>query len=199
MFYTTDENNHGLPRDPFKALVVPRPIGWVSSISAEGQVNLAPYSYFNAVGDNPYYLVFGAAGSKDSQANIESTREFVCSLATWDLREAMNMSSASVAPDVDEFDLAGLEKAESKLVKPPRVAASPVAFECVLHDVVHLPGKTGKMDHYSVLIGKVVGIHIDERIVVDGRIDVQRLKPIARLGYMDYAVVDDFFSLQRPG
>lgn len=198
MFYETETNDHGLPRDPFKALVIPRPIGWVSSISSAGQVNLAPYSYFNAMGDNPHYLVFGAAGSKDSQANIEETKEFVCSLATWDLREAMNTSSAGVARDVDEFELAGLEKAESKLVKPPRVAASPVAFECTLHDVINLPGKPGAAHSYDMVIGKVVGIHIDEAIIVDGRVDVRLLKPIARLGYMDYAVVEDFFTLERP-
>ncbi len=199
MFYETETNDHGLPRDPFKALVVPRPVGWVSSIAADGTVNLAPYSYFNAMGDNPSYLVFGAAGSKDSQANVEATKEFVCSLATWDLREAMNTTSAGVGSDVDEFELAGLEKAESKLVRPPRVAASPVAFECVLHDVVHLPGKTGALDHYTIVIGKVVGIHIDDDVIVDGRVDIRRLKPIARLGYMDYAVIDDFFTLERPG
>jgi len=199
MFYETETNDHGLPRDPFKAIVVPRPIGWISSMSGDGKVNLAPYSYFNAVGDNPHYVLFASAGMKDSQANIESTKEFVCSLATWDLREAMNVTSSSVERGVDEFELAGLEKAASKLVRPPRVAESPVALECRLHDVVRLPGKTGEPDHYNVVIGKVLGIHISDDVIVDGRVDIRRMKPIARLGYMDYAVVDDFFTLERPG
>ncbi|MGI9407549.1 MAG: flavin reductase family protein [Hyphomicrobiaceae bacterium] len=198
MFYETATNAHGLPRDPFKAIMVPRPIGWISSISADGKVNLAPYSYFNAVGDNPHYVVFGSGGVKDSQANIEATKEFVCSLATYALREAMNATSASAARGVDEFELAGLEKAKSTLVVPPRVAASPVALECTLHDIVRLPGASGALDHYNMVIGKVLGIHISDDVIVDGRVDVRKLRPIARLGYMDYAVVDDFFSLERP-
>ncbi|MEL7543532.1 MAG: flavin reductase family protein, partial [Pseudomonadota bacterium] len=194
MFYKAGTDDHGLERDPFKALVVPRPIGWVSSQSPEGVVNLAPYSYFNAVGDRPYYLVFSGGGFKDSERNILATGEFVCSLATYDLREAMNVTSASVEPGVDEFELAGLEKAASELVAPPRVAASPVHFECRLHDVMKLPGHDPAVPHYTMLIGEVLGIHLDEAVLTDGRVDIRKMRPIARLGYMDYAVVDDFFS-----
>ncbi|MEL6423380.1 MAG: flavin reductase family protein, partial [Pseudomonadota bacterium] len=173
MFYNATTNAHGLARDPFKALVVPRPIGWISSVSAAGRVNLAPYSYFNAMGDNPHYLVFGSGGRKDSQRNIEETGEFVVSLATHDLREAMNVSSAAVPPDVDEFELAGLEKADSHMVAPPRVAASPVAFECLHHQTVDLPGYDGAAGNYAIVIGRVVGIHIADDVIRQGRVDIR--------------------------
>jgi flavin reductase (DIM6/NTAB) family NADH-FMN oxidoreductase RutF len=128
MFYDARKNDHGHEYDPFKAIVAPRPIGWISSLSPEGVANLAPYSFFNAMSDNPHYVVFGSAGRKDSIRNIEATGEFVHNMATFKLREQMNASSAPVAEGVDEFELAGLEKASCNLVKPPRVAASPVAL-----------------------------------------------------------------------
>ena len=197
MFYDAVENDHGLPFDPFKAMVVPRPIGWLSSLSPEGVPNLAPYSFFNAVANRPNYVLFSSLGRKDSIANIEATGEFVHNLATWDLREEMNKSSAGVDSGVDEFELAGLEKAPSRLVKPPRVAKSPVAFECRYVQTVELPPTGGEPN--LIGIGQVIGVHIDEDYIVDGRIDVARMKPIARLGYHDYAVVEDLFSMQRPG
>jgi len=198
MYYDAVANNHGLPRDPFKAIVVPRPIGWISSLSADGTVNLAPYSFFNAVGDNPHYVVFGSGGVKDSLSNIEATGEFVCSLATYDLREAMNVSSAAVPPDVDEFALAGLTPAPSHAVKPPRVGESPVALECRLFQTLNLPGFDGGPGAYTMVVGQVVGVHIDDALIVDGRVDITKARPIARLGYMDYAVVDDVFAIPRP-
>lgn len=198
MFYETATNDHGLPRDPFKAIIAPRPIGWISTVNAQGRVNLAPYSYFNALADNPYYVMFSSGGRKDSQRNAEETGEFVCSLATWDLREQMNRTSAPVPPEVDEMKLAGLTPAPSRLVKPPRVAESPVALECRYFQTVNLPGRDGR-GGYGVIIGEVVGIHIDDKAIVDGRVDTAALKPIARLGYMDYAVVDRVFSIRRPG
>ncbi len=198
MFYDAIENAHGLPRDPFKALVAPRPIGWISTLGTDGVVNLAPYSFFNAVADNPHYVMFSSHGRKDSLRNAEQTGEFVCSLATYALREQMNKTSAGVASDVDEMRLAGLTPAPSRLVKPPRVAESPVAFECRYHQTVELPRESGTGDAYAMVIGQVVGIHIDDDAIVDGRVDTARLKPIARLGYMDYAVVDSVFSLDRP-
>lgn len=197
MFYDAVENSHGLPFDPFKALVVPRPIGWISSLSASGVANLAPYSFFNAVSNRPNIVMFSSGGRKDSAANIEATGEFVCNMATWDLREAMNQSSANVGADIDEFELAGLDKAPSRLVKPPRVAASPVAFECTYLQTVELPPSNGAPN--LVVFGQVIGIHIDDDVIQDGKVDVTRFKPIARLGYNDYAVVEELFEMVRPG
>lgn len=201
MFYETSTNAHGLRHDPFKALVAPRPVGWISSVSADGVCNLAPYSFFNAVSERPPYVVFGSAGLKDSLRNIEQTGEFCCSLATYDLREHMNVSSASVPYGVDEFPLAGLTATASRLVKPPRVKESPVAFECRHWKTVQLPPATpGGPSGYHVVFGLVVGIHIDEAFIKDGIVDTGAMRPVARLGYHDYAVVtpETIFSLRRP-
>ena len=201
MFYETRDNKHGLKHDPFKALVVPRPIGWISSIDDNGVCNLAPYSFFNAVGEKPHYVIFGSAGAKDSLRNIEQTGEFVCSLATWDLRFNMNMTSAAVPPDVDEFPIGDLTAAASRLVKPPRVKESPAAFECRYWKTVDLPPRDpGDASAYSVVFGEVVGVYIDDTFIDDGIVDTGAMRPIARLGYMDYAVVtpETIFSIKRP-
>ena len=197
MFYETGENNHGLPHDPFKALVAPRPIGWISSLDPHGVVNLAPYSFFNAISDRPHFVMFSSSGRKDSVRNIEASGEFVCSLATYELKDQMNKTSAMVGPEVDEMALAGLTPAPCKLVKPPRVAESPAAFECKYFKTLALPGRDGAEGNLMV-IGEVVGIHIDDDAIADGRVDSAKLRPIARLGYMDYAVVDAVFSMDRP-
>ena len=197
MFYKTDENKHGLTHDPFKALVAPRPIGWISSLGADGVVNLAPYSFFNAVSDRPPFVMFSSSGRKDSVRNSETSGEFVCSLATYELKEQMNVTSAMVGPEVDEMALAGLTPAPCKLVKPPRVAESPVAFECKYYKTLSLPGLDGAEGNL-VVIGEVIGIHIDDAYIADGRVDTAKLRPIARLGYMEYAVVDAVFSMDRP-
>ncbi len=197
MFYETETNDHGLKRNPFKALVAPRPIGWISTVSTEGVVNLAPYSFFNSVSDIPPFVMFSASGQKDSQRNAEETGEFVCCLATYDLREHMNATAAGVDPEVDEMDLAGLTPAPSRLVKPPRVAESPVALECKHFKTVQLPAPEGGHG-YSVVLGHVIGIHIDESVLNEGLVDMRKLRPIARLGYMDYTVVDTVFSMDRP-
>jgi len=208
MFYEPGKSDHGLPKNPFNSLVIPRPIGWISSIDSAGIVNLAPYSFFNAVSYRPPTVMFSSSRGttspdddhKDSQRNIEETGEFVCNLTTWDTREAMNQTSATVARDVDELALSGLTAAPSKLVKPPRVAEAPVHLECKHLKTVELPG-TAPGDVYNVIFGNVVGIHIkDEFITADGEIDVAKMRPIARLGYQDYAVVnpDTIFTMQRP-
>ena len=197
MFYDAVKNDHGLPNDPFKALVAPRPIGWISSLSATGVANLAPYSFFNAMSDNPHYVVFGAGAAKDSEANIKAMGEFAVNLATWDLRDQMNASSASAGPDVDEFELAGLAKAACRLIAPPRVAASPVCFECRLHQIMPLPDDNGGAP-YSMVVGRVVGIHIDDRFIANGRVDTAAMQPIARLGYSEYATVSEAWRLRRP-
>jgi flavin reductase (DIM6/NTAB) family NADH-FMN oxidoreductase RutF len=198
MFYETAKNDHGLPHDPFKAIVAPRPIGWISSVGASGEINLAPYSYFNGVSSKPPCVMFASEGRKDSISNIVETGEFVCSLATWELREEMNATSAHVARDVNEFELAGLTMAPSRLVKPPRVAASPCALECTLIRIVDLGDDDPTLTDRKIVFGKVVGIHIDERFLKDGILDTAAMQPIARCGYRNYAVVLDQFEMIRP-
>ena len=201
MHYDTARRDHGLPHDPFKALVVPRPIGWVCTLGKDGGANLAPYSFFNAVSDRPPMLMFSSGGHKDSLRNIEDTGEFTCSIATWALREAMNLSSAPVAPGVDEFQLAGLGKAASRHVKPPRVAESPAAFECRLWKTLSMPPhKPGAESSYTVVFGQVVGIYIDDALIQDGIVQSGAMRPLARLGYMDYAVLtpESMFTMNRP-
>jgi flavin reductase (DIM6/NTAB) family NADH-FMN oxidoreductase RutF len=198
MFYDAVANTHGLTWDPFKALVTPRPIGWISTLGKNGVVNLAPYSFFNAVSTDPHFVMFSSGGRKDSQRNAEETGEFVCSLATYDLRDAMKQTSSHVAPEVDEMKLAGVTPAPSTLVAPPRVAESPVAFECRYWRTVDLPGPDGGLGTHAIVLGQVVGVHIDDAVIVDGRVDVTKLRPIARLGYSDYAVIEEVFELTRP-
>jgi len=198
MFYDTRDNSRTLPHDPFKAIVAPRPIGWITSISAKGDVNLAPYSYFNGALSRPNLVMFSSEGYKDSVRNIEQTGEFVCNLATWDLRDAMNKTSAPMPYGVNEMERAGLAPAPSKLVKPPRVAASPCALECKLLQVVPLKDLDGAPLDGHVVIGRVIGVHIDDRFVKDGRLDTAAMQPIARCGYDEYAVVESLFRMTRP-
>ncbi|MEX0760518.1 MAG: flavin reductase family protein [Tistlia sp.] len=206
MFFKAGEHKAaGLPYNPFKALVVPRPIGWISTLNEDGSVNLAPYSFFNALADRPPIVFFSpngrsrAAGVKDSQRNAEAQREFVCSLATWDLRDAMNASAEELPPGVSEPEKAGIEMAASRLVAPPRVAASPVALECRWLQTLELPSWDAEGGNFTV-IGEVVGFHIAESALTpEGLVDSARLKPIARLGYRDYALTDSAFTMARPG
>jgi len=205
MFYRP-QDGHGLPHNPFYAIVVPRPIGWISSLDADGVVNLAPYSFFNAISYTPPQVMFSGGPAalrsparplKDSIANIEATGEFVHSVATWDLREAMNKTAIESPADHDEFDYAGLTKAPSELVKPPRVAESPIHLECKYIQSVRLKELPGREPNVMV-IAEVVGVHIDESVLTNGLVDPHKLKPIARLGYLDYTLVDDFFTMPRP-
>ncbi len=202
MFYET-KDHHGLKHNPFKSLVVPRPIGWISSQDGNGVVNLAPYSFFNGVASEPPTVMFSSNGVhsegsyKDSVKNVRDTGEFVCNLATWEIREAMNTTSAMVARSVDEFELSGLTPVPSRLVKPPRVKESPVHLECKYLQIVELPCDKPEQSNL-VVFGQVVGIHIDDSIISDGMIDMNVFKPIARLGYFDYSVVDNVFSMRRP-
>ena len=195
MYYDVAAGDHGLPIDPFYACVVPRPIGWISTLSQIGVANLAPYSFYNAFASNPHYVAFGSSGRKHSLTNIEATSEFVVNLATHDLREAVNATSTRQAGD--EFEMAGLAKAPCRLVKPPRVAASPIALECRLFQIVPLPDDHGNANDWLV-IGRVVGIHIDENFIRDGRLDTAAMKPIARLGYSEYATVAETWRMRRP-
>ncbi len=198
MFYSPRRGDHGLRFDPFKAIVAPRPIGWISSLDAQGRPNLAPYSFFNAVSSRPHIVMFGSDGRKHSVANIEATGEFVCSLATWALREAVNATSAPLPEGVSEFEAAGLEAAPSRLVRPPRVAEAPAALECKLIKSEAISGLDGMPSGAIVVFGEVVGVHVDEAYIRDGRFDMTAARSIARCGYMDYAVVDSLFQMRRP-
>lgn len=197
MFYEAETNKHGLKHDPFKALVVPRPIGWISTIGRDGVFNLAPYSFFNAVSSDPHMVMFASAGRKDSQRNAEETGEFVCNFAGWEQREKMNASSATVGPEVDEFALSGLETEPSRLVKPPRVKDAPAHLECVYMKTVELTSRDGR-HVYDMVLGEVIGVHIDEKFISDGMVDTAAMKPVSRLGYLDFAVVEEVFPMKRP-
>ncbi len=198
MFYATDRNDHGLPHDPFKAIVAPRPIGWITSLSARGEVNLAPYSYFNGVSSRPPVVCFSSEGRKDTLTFVEETKEFVCNLATYDLRLAVNETSATYPRGTSEITGAGLTAAPSRLVKPPRVAESPCALECRWLHTVSLQDLDGRPLDSHVVFGQVVGVHIDERFLKNGRLDTAAMKPLARCGYNDYAVADEVFEMIRP-
>jgi flavin reductase (DIM6/NTAB) family NADH-FMN oxidoreductase RutF len=204
MYYQPGTTNHGLPRDPFKSCVIPRPIGWISTISREGLHNLAPFSQFQNLTFDPPYVMFASNQTtkgrrKDTVVNTEQTGEFVWNMATYELREAVNKSAEEVAPDVDEFELSGVTKAPSRIVRPCRVAESPIHFECVYHQTIRLPGN-GTMGTVDIVFGRVIGIHIkDEVIGPDGCIDVLKIRPIARLGYHDYTSVESIFQMVIPG
>jgi flavin reductase (DIM6/NTAB) family NADH-FMN oxidoreductase RutF len=197
MFYNAIRNDHGFAVDPFKALVAPRPIGWISTLAPNGIANLAPYSYFNAMSQNPHYVVFGSGGYKDSLRNIEATKEFAVNMATYDLREAMNKTSANAPPNTDEFDLAGLAKAHCQLIKVPRVAESPACLECKLHRIIELPDDEGKVSDWMI-VGRVIGIHIDDRFIVGGRVNTAAMQPIARMGYSEYVTANEAWRIRRP-
>lgn len=189
-----------LPHDPFKAVIAPRPIGWVSTVDAEGVANLAPYSFFNAVSDDPPIVMFSSAGMKDSARNAIETREFVWNLATFDLREGMNLSSKRLAPEESEFAFAGLREAPSRLVAAPRVADAPVSLECRVTQVVQLQDVAGAAIERWMVMGQVIGVHLDEAYLLpDGRIDTAAMKPLARGGYLDeYSVADNLLRMRRP-
>jgi len=192
---------HGLPHDPFNSIVAPRPIGWVSTRSAAGVLNLAPYSFFNGFNYVPPIVGFASVGRKDSLLNIEETGEFVWNLVTFPLAEAMNQTSAVVAADVDEFQLAGLTPTPSRLVKAPRVRESPVAFECRLTQIVQLQTAAHEPISTFVTFGEVVGVHIDQRLLVDGVYDTARAQHIARGGGpADYFKIgpEQLFKMFRP-
>jgi len=200
MFWKTEEP-HGLPHNPFKSCIVPRPIGWISSLSPEGTINLAPYSFFNGACSEPPMVMFGCNGKqphgpKDTITNIEETCEFVCNLSTYSLREPMNQTSAAVGPDVNEFNYANLDTEPSKLVKVPRVKASPIHLECKYFKTLELPSNQPDARN-AIIVGHVVGINIRDDALINGIVNIKKLQPLARLGYMDYTQVKNIFTLQR--
>ena len=206
MFYEPVKQDHGLSKNPFNSLIIPRPIGWISSIDNEGVVNLAPYSFFNAVCYRPPTVMFasgtgkGSDGMKDSRRNIEATGEFVCNLATWETRNQMNQTSTAVTPETDEMKLAGLTPVSSKLIKVPRVAEAPVHLECRHLNSIEIPSWE-KDNRYFIVLGEVIGIHIrDELITKEGLVDIEKMIPIGRMGYNDYTRIDGntLFTMIRP-
>jgi flavin reductase (DIM6/NTAB) family NADH-FMN oxidoreductase RutF len=204
MHYDPEREDHGFRHSPFKSCVVPRPIGWISTLSANGVPNLAPFSQFQNITYDPPIVMFSAnqrttGQRKDTVVNVEATGEFVWNMATYALREAVNLSSKEFPQDVDEFEAAGLEKAPSLVVAPPRVAASPVQFECRHLQTLRIPGN-GDMGSADIVLGRVVRIHIrDDALTADGRLDIEKIKPLARLGYFNYTYVDKQFEMLPPG
>ncbi len=191
---------HGLAHNPFKAIVAPRPIGWISTADAVGRFNLAPYSFFNAVCDAPPMLYFSTAGHrKDTLNNVEATGEFVANFVGAAQAHEMNATAASVAPGVDEFALAGLTPVASVKVRPPRVGGAIAAMECRLVRIIHLTDAAGAEVDGWMAIGEVVGVHIDRAFLRDGIFDTAAARPIARCGYRgDYTEVNGIFEMIRP-
>src|SRR5437773_5060127 len=182
LHYYEPKNGHGLKHDPFNAIVAPRPIGWISSRGANGNVNLAPYSFFNGFCYVPPIIGFSSTSWKDSVANIQETKEFVWNLATMDLARQMNATAAHVAHEVDEFTIAGLTAAPGKLVKVPRVAESPVSFECKLTQIIQLQGADGGKVQGWLTLGEVVAVHIDKKLIKDGVYQTALARPIVLAG-----------------
>jgi flavin reductase (DIM6/NTAB) family NADH-FMN oxidoreductase RutF len=198
MYYDADQN-HGLPHDPFKALVVPRPIGWISTRNAAGQVNLAPYSYFNALSDLPKLVVFSSSVQvKDSATFAQESGEFVANFVSESLAAQMNASSVDAPRGVSEFDVVGLHEAPCRRVSAPRVAEAYAALECKVTQVLVPRQLDGTDASALVVFGQVVGIHIDESILSNGLVDIRKARPVSRLGYMDFSVTTDSFSMLRP-
>lgn len=199
MFYRPeDRDKTQLPHSPWTALVAPRPIGWISTRSNDGAINIAPYSFFNAVAYSPPMVIMSSDKWKDTLAYAKESGEFVWNMATWDLREQMNLTSAELERGVNEFEFAKLEMAPCNLVKAPRVAASPVSFECKVAWIMPVVDSSGNEMPNFLMLGEVIGIHIDDRFIRDGRVDTAGMKPIARCGYHDYAVVTELFEMKRP-
>jgi flavin reductase (DIM6/NTAB) family NADH-FMN oxidoreductase RutF len=204
MFYEPDKNDHSLPHAPFKSCVVPRPIAWISTRSKTGLVNLAPFSQCNILGWDPPYVMFSAnthydGRRKDSVINAEQTGEFVFNMATYALRDAVVLTSHILDSGVDEMAEAGLTPEPCRLVKPPRVKESPIAFECRHHQTMVVPCDTPGMAN-SLVVGRVIGVHIaDDVIDAKGKIDVLKIRPLARMGYLDYTSVTDVFELRPAG
>jgi flavin reductase (DIM6/NTAB) family NADH-FMN oxidoreductase RutF len=197
LFYTAEEP-HGLPFDPFKAIIAPRPIGWIGSQSRDGHINLTPYSFFNAVSSRPNMIAFSSEGLKDSAFNAVETGEFTFSLATRPLASKMNRSSASLEANENEFDFAGLSMAPSRLIAPPFVAESPAALECRVTTALRLKDLHGNETNNHLIIGQVVATHIKDEFIRDGRFDTAGAQPIARCGYNDYATVESVWEIPRP-
>jgi flavin reductase (DIM6/NTAB) family NADH-FMN oxidoreductase RutF len=204
MFYEPDKNDHGLPFNPFKSCIVPRPIAWVSTVNRAGVVNLAPFSQSNILGWDPPYVMFSAftrfdGRRKDSVSNAEETGEFVYNMATYALRDAVVLTSMIEEAGIDEMAKAGLTPVKSNFVKPPRVAECPISLECKHYQTTILPSDSAGL-HNSVVVGRVIGIHIADGIIcANGKLDMEKARPLARMGYLDYTSVTEVFELRPTG
>lgn len=202
MFFTPGTHkDHGLTHNPFKAIVSPRPIGWISTLGADGTPNLAPYSFFNAISELPPMVGFAAApnanGDKDSLVNARTSGEFVVNIVSKEQMQAMSDTSAELAAHESEFDFAGLTPTPATLVNAPMVKDAPCQLECKLWDIIELPEMpNGRRNQW--VMGSVIGIHINDNVIVEGKVDVLKYNPVSRLGYMDYAVIEDVLTLNRP-
>lgn len=202
MFFKTDQS-HNLPHHPFKACITPRPIGWVSTLSADGVGNVAPFSFFNGIAQDPPQLMLSINGggpfssTKDTLQNIEDTQEFCVNIATYELRDAMFRTAAPEHPDVNEAEVAELEMVPCELIKPPRIKHSPIAMECRLTQTIELLSDDPAQKNTAIL-GHVIGMYIDDGVLVDGKVDIQKVNPISRLGYKDYATLGEIFQLNAP-
>ena len=201
MFYEVTDKNDWLTH--FKSLIVPRPIGWISSKNNNGQINLAPYSFFNAIATIPPMVVIGPGGysksgnNKDTLLNIKNNPEFVCNFVSWDVKDIMNESSYSFDNNESEIEKLNIETENSTMVSIPRVKLSPAHFECTLFKIIDLPSDSkGNPNH--LIIGNIIGINISDNIIKNDRIDIGELKPISRMGYDDYALINTIFSMKRP-
>ena len=199
MFYKPDEG-HGLKNNPFNAIVTPRPIGWISTRDKKSIDNIAPYSFFNAVAYVPPQVMFASngdksdrEGSKDSVANIKETKEFCVNIVSYEMRHQMNATSKSLPADIDEFEHAELKKIDCNLIQCPRVLGAPAALECELVEIIQLPGAAN-----FAVFGEVIGVHMHDDYVIDGKFDVSKFNPLTRLGYRDYSAVREIFSISRP-
>lgn len=198
MFYEPSAG-HGLPHDPFKAIVAPRPIGWISSLAADGSLNLAPYSFFNALSTHPHLVMFSSEGEKDSVTFARETGEFVANLVSRDLAEKMNATGIDAPRGISEFGHAGLTPEPSRLVKPPRVKEALAALECKVTEIHQPKGLDGRTGDRFIVFGEVVGVYIDDGAIDEnGLFDIVRAGTVSRLGYMDYASVTETFSMRRP-
>ena len=197
MFYEP-RLGHGLPHDPFKAIITPRPIGWISTLDTQGRANLAPYSFFNAALSRPPMLMFTSETMKHSAANAIATGEFVFNLVSRPLFDAMNVSSGLLPEGESEFEAAGLEAAPCRIVKAPRVAAAPAALECRVVQSTRLNDVDGQALEGWIIVGQVVGVHIDDAFIQEGRFDTLAAQPVARCGYRDYTAVTEMFEALRP-
>ncbi len=201
MFFDPDKPDHGLPHSPFKSCLVPRPIGWITTLGDDGQVNLAPFSQFALLGYDPGYCGFSACVKpgervlKDSARNAQARGEFVYNMATYALRDQVDLTAQILDSDVDEMKAAGLTPAPCRRLATPRLAESPISWECVYVQTVVLPGLTPETDHHLV-IGRVVGVHIDDAVIRDGKVDIEAIRPLARMGYTDYTSVDKVFPMR---
>jgi flavin reductase (DIM6/NTAB) family NADH-FMN oxidoreductase RutF len=198
MFYSTDSNRHGLSHDPFKAIVTPRPIGWIGSKGRDGSINLSPYSFFNAVCDTPKIIMFSSDGRKDSARNAEETGVFTANLVSRNLVDQMNASSVAVPYGVDEFAVAGLTAKAATLVDAPYVAEAFAVLECRVTEIRNPMTLSGVPAGNIMVFGEVVGIHIDEAIIREGRLDMELARPMGRMGYLDYGEASSVFEIRRP-